>query len=98
MARLRGAPGNPESELEERERLLREEAAALEEAGLDAEEAFLVAVKRTGSVDPQSGRFAPADAAGLWKQLVAGPVAAATRTVPGETASSSGWPPRPPRG
>ncbi len=78
--------GIPDSELEQRESRLREEAAALEEAGLDSDEAFLVAVKRTGSVDPQSGRFAPADAAGLWKQLVAGPVAAATRTVPGETA------------
>ena len=76
--------GIPDSELEEQERFLRGESEALEEAGLEPEEAFLLAVKRTGRPDPQSGRFAPADLAGLWKQLVAGPVAAAARTAPRE--------------
>ena len=51
--------GIPESELEERESLLRGEAAALEEAGLDPDEAFLVAVKRIGSVDPAVGQVRP---------------------------------------
>ncbi len=59
------------SELEEHERRLREEVSALGQAGLDPDEAFLVAVRRVGRPDPQSGRFTPADAGGLWKQLVA---------------------------
>ena len=90
--------GIPDSELKEQERLLRGEAAALEEAGLEPEEAFLVAVRRIGRPDPQSGRFAPADLAGLWKQLVAGPVAAAARTAPGRPSSFSVWLPPGPRG
>ena len=66
------------SELEEQERRLRDEVSSLERAGLDSEEAFLVAVGRIGRPDSASGRFAPADAGGLWKQLVAGPGAAAS--------------------
>ena len=78
--RARVGGGVPASELEEHERRLREEVSSLEQAGLDTDEAFLVAVRRIGRPDPESGRFAPADAGGLWKQLVAGPDAAGPRT------------------
>ncbi len=63
--------GNSVSDLEEQERRLREEVSSLEQAGLDPDEAFLVAVRRVGRPDPRSGRFTPADAGSLWKQLVA---------------------------
>ena len=77
--RARVGGGIPATELEEHERRLREEVGSLEGAGLDADEAFLVAVRRIGRPDPESGRFAPADAAGLWKQLVARATAGESR-------------------
>ncbi len=69
--RARVGGGVPVSTLEERERRLREEVSSLEQAGLDTDEAFLIAVRRIGRPDPESGRFTPADAGGLWKQLAA---------------------------
>ena len=69
--RVRVGSGVSASELEEQERRLREEVSALGQAGLDPDEAFLVAVRRVGRRDPESGGFAPADAGGLWRQLVA---------------------------
>ena len=49
---------------------LREHVAALADAGLAADEAFLVAVKRVGSLDALSREFAREHADRLWKQLV----------------------------
>ena len=49
---------------------LREEIAGLVADGLDAEEAFLVAVKRMGSLDALSLEFAREHSDRLWKQLV----------------------------
>jgi hypothetical protein len=52
---------------------LREQIAALSAAGLAADEAFLVAVKRMGSLDALSREFAREHAERLWKQLVVVP-------------------------
>ncbi|HXG76252.1 MAG TPA: permease prefix domain 1-containing protein [Gaiellaceae bacterium] len=49
---------------------LREQIAALTDAGLAEDEAFLVAVKRLGSVDTLSREFAREHSDRLWKQLV----------------------------
>lgn len=49
---------------------LREQIAALEDAGLATDEAFLVAVKRVGNLDALSREFAREHAERLWKQLV----------------------------
>ena len=49
---------------------LREQVAILAEAGLAADEAFLVAVKRMGSLDALSREFAREHSERLWKQLV----------------------------
>jgi len=54
---------------------LREQVAGLVEAGLAADEAFLVAVKRMGSLDALSREFAREHADRLWKQLVLVPPA-----------------------
>jgi hypothetical protein len=52
---------------------LREQVEGLIEAGLDAEEAFLVAVKRMGNLDALSREFAREHSERLWKQLVIAP-------------------------
>ncbi|HEY8491600.1 MAG TPA: permease prefix domain 1-containing protein [Dehalococcoidia bacterium] len=52
---------------------LREQIAALVDAGLAPDEAFLVAVKRMGNLDALSREFAREHADRLWKQLVAAP-------------------------
>jgi hypothetical protein len=49
---------------------LREQVAALVDAGLTTDEAFLVAVKRMGDLDALSREFALEHAERLWKQLV----------------------------
>lgn len=49
---------------------LREQVATLIEAGLDDDEAFLVAVKRLGALDALSREFAREYSERLWKQLV----------------------------
>jgi hypothetical protein len=49
---------------------LREQVAVLVAAGLAPDEAFLVAVKRMGSLDALSREFARAHSERLWKQLV----------------------------
>jgi len=61
------------SDIEELEGHLRDQLAALTEAGLAGEEAFLVAVKRMGSLDALSREFAREHSDRLWKQLVIGP-------------------------
>ena len=57
-------------DVEELEGHLRDQLAALTEAGLSGDEAFLVAVKRMGSLDALSREFARAHSERLWKQLV----------------------------
>ena len=52
---------------------LREQVAGLVEAGLSTDEAFLVAVKRMGSLDALSREFAREHSERLWKQLVVVP-------------------------
>ena len=49
---------------------LRGQVASLAESGLSADEAFLVAVKRMGSLDALSREFATEHSERLWKQLV----------------------------
>jgi hypothetical protein len=61
---------------------LREQIAALTDAGLAPDEAFLVAVKRLGSLDVLSREFALEHSDRLWKQLVApAPADAGERTA-----------------
>jgi hypothetical protein len=52
---------------------LREQVAALVDAGLATDEAFLVAVKRMGDLDALSREFAREHSERLWKQLVVFP-------------------------
>ncbi len=68
------------SDVEELESHLRDQMAALRDADLDADEAFLVAVKRLGNLDAVSREFAREHAERLWKQLVAGPDATGETT------------------
>jgi hypothetical protein len=73
------------SDVEELEGHLRDQLTALTGAGLTGDEAFLVAVKRMGSLDALSREFARAHSERLWKQLVITPDSAdesgkATRT------------------
>lgn len=63
-------------DVEELEGHLRDQLAALGEAGLNDDEAFLVAVKRMGNLDALSREFARAHSDRLWKQLVMSPDAA----------------------
>ena len=59
---------------------LREQVAVLTDAGLDTEEAFLVAVKRMGDLDDLSREFAREHSDRLWRQLVVlGPEAEESR-------------------
>jgi len=60
-------------DVEELEGHLRDQLSALTEAGLAGDEAFLVAVKRMGSLDALSREFARAHSERLWKQLVMAP-------------------------
>ncbi len=57
-------------DVEELEDHLRDQVAALMDAGLTADEAFLVAVKRMGEIDALSREFAREYSERLWKQLV----------------------------
>ncbi|MGE0594322.1 MAG: permease prefix domain 1-containing protein [Vicinamibacterales bacterium] len=60
-------------DVEELESHLRDQVEALVESGLDADEAFLVAVKRMGNLDALSREFAREHSERLWKQLVVAP-------------------------
>ncbi len=59
-------------DVEELEAHLRDQVGALTQAGLAEDEAFLVAVKRMGSLDALSREFAREHSERLWKQLVIG--------------------------
>jgi hypothetical protein len=67
---LRRRPAIRPMDVEELEDHLRGELAALRGAGLSANEAFLVAVKRMGALDMISKEFAREHSERLWKQLV----------------------------
>lgn len=67
LRRRRGVNG---PDVEELETHLRDEVGALTDAGLAEDEAFLVAVKRMGSLDALSREFAREHSERLWKQLV----------------------------
>jgi hypothetical protein len=69
--RRRQAVNGPD--VEELEGHLRDQLVALTEAGLSGDEAFLVAVRRMGSLDALSREFARAHSERLWKQLVIAP-------------------------
>jgi hypothetical protein len=69
-AYLRGRKALDGPDVEELEGHLRDQLTALTEAGLTGDEAFLVAVKRMGSLDALSSEFARAHSERLWKQLV----------------------------
>ncbi len=60
-------------DVDELEDHLREQVAALVDGGLDEDEAFLVSVKRMGSLDALSREFAREHSDRLWKQLVVMP-------------------------
>jgi hypothetical protein len=74
-------------DVDELEGHLRDQLAALTEAGLTGDEAFLVAVKRMGSLDAVSREFAREHSERLWKQLVTAPETAdeSANTAPAET-------------
>jgi hypothetical protein len=59
-----------DTDAEELEDHLRSRITELTEAGLRADEAFLIAVKRMGSLDELSREFAREHSERLWKQLV----------------------------
>src|ERR1041385_6927976 len=64
---------------------LREQVAILVKAGLAADEAFLVAVKRMGNLDELSREFAREHSDRLWKQLVLMPSDSGELRSPGRT-------------
>src|SRR5215213_1288307 len=61
------------ADIAELEDHLREQVAVMVDAGLDTDEAFLVAVKRMGDLDTLSREFAREHSDRLWKQLVVVP-------------------------
>jgi len=64
------APAVDGRDIDELEAHLRDQIAELDAAGLSADEAFLVAVKRMGDLDALSREFAREHSGRLWKQLV----------------------------
>jgi hypothetical protein len=64
------APAVGDRDVDELEGHLRDQIAELDAAGLVADEAFLVAVKRMGDLDSLSREFAREHSGRLWKQLV----------------------------
>src|ERR671924_67943 len=64
------APAVNGRDVDELEAHLRDQIADLDAAGLTADEAFLVAVKRMGDLDTLSREFAREHRGRLWKQLV----------------------------
>jgi hypothetical protein len=74
------------SDVEELEAHLRDQVGVLIQSGLAEDEAFLIAVKRMGSLDALSREFAREHSERLWKQLVIAPDGAAPGTATrGET-------------
>src|SRR5512134_1599989 len=84
-AYVANAPGVNGHDVDELEDHLRHQIAELREAGLTADEGFLIAVKRLGDVDALSREFAREHSGRLWKQLVLSGDDAPARP-------SGGWP------
>jgi hypothetical protein len=61
------------ADVQELEGHLRDQVDTLRSAGLDDDEAFLVAVKRLGSIDSLTREFSLEHSERLWKQLIAAP-------------------------
>ncbi len=78
------APAVDGRDIDELETHLRDQIAELNAAGLTADEAFLVAVKRMGDLDTLSREFAREHSDRLWKQLV-------LSGEDGSARSSSNW-------
>ncbi len=68
-------------DVDELEDHLRSQVEALSQAGLDEDEAFLVAVKRLGDLDSLSREYAREYSERLWKQLVVSPGAGAASSA-----------------
>ena len=83
-AYVANAPGVNGHDVDELEDHLRHQIAELSAAGLEADEAFLVAVKRMGDLDGLSREFAREHSDRLWKQLV-------LRGGDEQESASSGW-------
>jgi hypothetical protein len=71
-AYVENVPGVNGRDVDELEDHLRHQIAELNEAGLTADEGFLIAVKRLGDVDGLSREFAREHSGRLWKQLLMG--------------------------
>jgi len=69
-AHLERSPGLNGRDVEELEMHLRDQIDDLVAAGLATDEAFIIAVKRLGSIDEVSQEFAREHSGRLWKQLV----------------------------
>ena len=78
-SRLAGHRALHEADVDELEGHLRDQILELGEAGLAPDEAFLIAVKRMGSVDALSSEFAQEHSERLWKRLAPPPAAESTR-------------------
>ncbi|HET6771377.1 MAG TPA: permease prefix domain 1-containing protein [Actinomycetota bacterium] len=83
-AYVANAPAVNGRDVDELEAHLRDQIAELDAAGLTADEAFLVAVKRMGDLDTLSREFAREHSGRLWKQLV-------LRSEDEPPRPSSGW-------
>src|SRR5918992_2646336 len=83
-AYVANAPGVNGHDIDELEDHLRHQIADLNAAGLAADEAFLVAVKRMGELDSLSREFAREHSGRLWKQLI-------LRDDDEPARASSGW-------
>ena len=68
-AYVASAPAVNGRDVDELEDHLRHQIAELSAAGLTADEAFLIAVKRLGDIDALSREFAREHSGRLWKQL-----------------------------
>ena len=82
LRRRRAINGPDVAELEDH---LRDQVTSLTAAGLDTDEAFLVAVKRMGSLDALSREFAREHSERLWKQLVVAPDSASAPSSMAQT-------------
>ncbi|MEZ4647619.1 MAG: permease prefix domain 1-containing protein [Candidatus Eisenbacteria bacterium] len=82
---LERGPAMVDSDVEELEGHLRDQIDGLRSAGLDPDEAFLVGVKRIGSLSALSREFAREHSDRLWRQLVLGSEAAGAKPVRRET-------------
>lgn len=78
-------PAVDDRDVDELEAHLRDQIADLHAAGLAADEAFLIAVKRMGRVDHLSQEFAREHSGRLWSQLL-------VEQVDDEDAASRRWP------